>query len=61
MTLKWSEVHRTKEDDRQFLVFMSDVMFVMVPKRAFPDDQTLTSFRTTINDCVVTKPTKPTQ
>lgn len=54
MTLKWSELHKIHEDDRQFLLFMSDVMFVMVPKRAFPDDQSRAAFRTTINQNVST-------
>jgi hypothetical protein len=47
-TFPWAEFHKARELDTQFLVFFSDPSFLMVPKRAFPDDATLRNFR----DCI---------
>jgi hypothetical protein len=47
-TYPWAEFHKSRELPDMFLVFFSDVMFIMVPKRAFPDDATLQHFRDSI-------------
>ncbi len=44
-TYPWTEFHKSRELAGLFLIFFSDVMFVMVPKRDFPDDATLENFR----------------
>jgi len=44
-TFPWAEFHKTRELAGQFLVFFSDVAFIMIPKRAFPDEFTLHDFR----------------
>jgi hypothetical protein len=44
-TYPWAEFHKTRELAGLFLVFFSDVMFVIIPKRAFRDEATLRDFR----------------
>ncbi len=44
-TYPWAEFHKSRELAGLFLIFFSDVMFVMVPKRDFPDDATMRNFR----------------
>jgi YcxB-like protein len=41
----WAEFHKTRELAGYFLVFLSEVMFIIIPKRAFPDEATLRNFR----------------
>jgi hypothetical protein len=41
----WSDFVRWKEDDRLFLVYLSDIAFYMVPKRAFPASSEVQGFR----------------
>jgi hypothetical protein len=44
-TTRWADFHRDREFDDQFLLFLSDAMFLMIPKRAFPDSSLMQSFR----------------
>jgi hypothetical protein len=41
----WSDFIRWKENDRLFLVYLSDVTFYMVPKRAFANPSEVQEFR----------------
>jgi hypothetical protein len=49
-TYPWAEFHKSRGLAGIFLVFLSDVMFIMIPKRAFPDDAMLRDFR----ECIQT-------
>lgn len=51
---KWSEIVKWKEDDRLFLLYISDVMFLIFPKRAFADQRELSQFRHALNSRAVT-------
>ena len=44
-TTRWADFHKAREFDDQFLLFLSDAMFLMIPKRAFPDSSLMQSFR----------------
>ena len=41
----WSDFTRWKESERIFLLYLSDIQFYMVPKRAFSDEVELKDFR----------------
>jgi hypothetical protein len=41
----WSDFIRWRENDRLFLLYRSDVLFNMVPMRAFPGEAEIESFR----------------
>jgi YcxB-like protein len=43
--LNWSAVKKWKESDRLFLIYISDFIFYILPKRAFPDDGAIVSLR----------------
>jgi hypothetical protein len=49
-TYPWNEFHKSREVAGLFLIFFSEVMFIMVPKRSFPDDATMHNFR----ECIQT-------
>jgi len=40
----WSDYLKWRENDRVFLLYLSDAMFQMLPKRAFADSERLHSF-----------------
>ena len=42
---RWSDFVRWREDERLLVLSMSDAMFLMIPKRAFVDSQSLKGFR----------------
>jgi len=44
-TTRWADFHRVRELDDQFMLFLSDAVFFMIPKRAFPDSSLMQSFR----------------
>jgi hypothetical protein len=44
-TIRWRDLHKVRELDDQFTLFLSDVVFLMIPKRAFTDSETLADFR----------------
>jgi hypothetical protein len=44
-TTRRADFHRVREFDDQFLLFLSDAMFLMIPKRTFPDSSLMQSFR----------------
>ena len=46
---KWSEIVKWKENDQLFLLYISDVMFLIFPKRAFPDQHELSRFQDALN------------
>jgi YcxB-like protein len=48
--IQWPDFHKRRETDDQFLLFLSDANFLMVPKRAFPDTTLLGTFRDTVTD-----------
>ena len=47
-TTRWTDFHNSRELDDQFILFLSDAIFLMIPKRAFPDSSLLQSFRESI-------------
>jgi hypothetical protein len=47
-TTRWADFHRVREFDDQFMLFLSDAVFFMIPKRAFPDDSLMQSFRESV-------------
>ncbi len=48
----WSDIVRWREDDTLFVLNLSDALFLMVPKRAFPEEQSLQAFRNLIRSRV---------
>lgn len=54
-TICWPDFHKRRETDEQFLLFLSDVSFLMVPKRAFPDTTLLTEFRNVVTQRVAAR------
>ena len=44
-TTPWTDFHKARELNDQFLLFLSDAAFLMVPKRAFPDEAVMCDFR----------------
>jgi len=44
-TTPWPDYTKWKEDSRVFLLYHSDALFQMVPKRSFPDDAMVSEFR----------------
>jgi hypothetical protein len=44
-TIPWSEIWKVRVLEKQILLFLSDVNFVMVPNRFFPDTSTLGTFK----------------
>lgn len=42
---QWEDFVRWREGERLFVLSLSDAMFLMVPKRAFPEEQSLRAFR----------------
>ena len=51
---KWSEIIKWKENNRLFLLYISDVMFLIIPKRAFADQGELSRFRQALDRHAVT-------
>lgn len=47
-TTRWADFHRVRELDDQFILFLSDAIFLMIPKRAFPDSGLMQSFRESV-------------
>ncbi len=45
----WSDFLRWKEDKRIFLLYLSDVSFIMIPTRGFEQEQQIVDFREIIN------------
>jgi hypothetical protein len=43
-TKPWREIQKARLLDKQILLFLSDVNFLMVPKRSFPDASALSAF-----------------
>ncbi len=41
----WSDFLRWKEDNRIFLLYLSDVSFIMIPTRGFEQEQQIVDFR----------------
>ncbi|MGB2713786.1 MAG: YcxB family protein [Vicinamibacterales bacterium] len=54
-TTRWTDFHKARELDDQFLLFLSDAIFLMIPKRAFPDSSLLQSFRESIASSIARK------
>jgi hypothetical protein len=44
-SVSWSDFIRWKENDRLYLLYLSDIMFSMVPKRAFDSEADMDDFR----------------
>ena len=49
-SVPWADFHKYRELDDQFVLFLSDAMFFMVPKRAFPDGSLADAFRRVLQD-----------
>jgi YcxB-like protein len=47
-TTRWADFHRVRELDDQFILFLSDAVFVMIPKRTFPDRSLMQSFHESV-------------
>ena len=50
----WSDLVRWKENEQLFLLYISDAMFHILPKRAFPDAEAVSSFRELLRARIVT-------
>jgi hypothetical protein len=48
-TTPWSDFLKYKESDRLYVLYLSDALFLMVPKRVFPDDVLAQSFATMVH------------
>ena len=44
-TIPWADFHKSLELEDQFILFLSDAVFVMLPKRAFQDSGQIDEFR----------------
>ena len=44
-SLRWSDMHKAREVDGLFVLFLSDANFLVIPARTFPNTETLTDFR----------------
>ena len=53
-TTPWSDFIKWKEDGRLFLLYHSDVLFHMVPERAFPSENSLSESRSLVQKNIVT-------
>ncbi|MGH8731180.1 MAG: YcxB family protein [Burkholderiales bacterium] len=53
-TTPWSDFIKSKEDGRLFLLYYSDLLFHLVPKQAFPSENSLSEFRSRVQKNVVT-------
>lgn len=42
---RWSDIVNWKENEQLFVLYVSDLMFHILPKRAFPDEHTISAFR----------------
>lgn len=49
----WSDFTRWRDNERIFLLNLSDALFHMVPKRAFSNAESLAEFRQILQRCVV--------
>jgi len=47
-TTRWGDFHKVRELDHQFILFLSDATFLMIPKREFPDSNVMQSFRESV-------------
>jgi hypothetical protein len=52
----WKQFFRAVELDQQFVLFFSAVMFLMIPKRSFPDETVMDNFRTQVASSVAKEP-----
>jgi len=48
--IRWEKFHKWKEDRNLFLVYQSDRMFHMIPKRAFLDEKDVAALRTILTE-----------
>jgi len=48
--IPWTDFHKYRETADQFLLFLSDANFLMVPKRAFSDISRLDAFRGVVTE-----------
>lgn len=44
-TTRWADFYKFLELEDQFILFLSDAVFVMIPKRAFPESGLIRDFR----------------
>ena len=54
-TIQLPDFHKRRETADQFLLFLSDASFLMVPKRAFPDPSLLRTFRDVVAERVAAR------
>jgi hypothetical protein len=54
-TIHWSDFHKTQELENQFLLFLSDANFLIVPKRVFPDSLMRDEFRDVVTQRVIAR------
>ena len=51
-TTRWSDFYKHRELDELFVLFFSDAVFLMLPKRSFPDSGLLRDFRELVTESV---------
>ena len=47
---EWENIRKVFETDRAFLLFVSSLQMYLLPKNAFPDEATISTFRTLLRD-----------
>jgi hypothetical protein len=52
--MPWSDLLKWRENKRMFLPYLSEVMFYIVPKRAFPDEAAIDAFRKMLREKIST-------
>ena len=53
--IPWSDFVRWKESERLFLLYVSDVLFQLVPKQIFPNQDAVTAFRRVLAEHIVAR------
>ena len=53
--IPWSDFVRWKENERLFLLYVSDVLFQLVPKQIFPNQDAVTAFRRVLAEHIVAR------
>jgi hypothetical protein len=51
-TTRWSDFYKLRELDDLFLLYFSDALFLMIPKRAFPESDLVLKFRETVTTAI---------
>jgi hypothetical protein len=52
--IPWSDILKWREGNRMFLLYLSDVTFYIIPKRAFANETAIDEFRKLLRDKILT-------